>query len=241
MKKYGKYILIAIGICVLIASLFMNKALTSFEVAIVGIILIVLPAIVGKPFKDKVIIGVIIVLLAAFGYNLANTFISSKNGTAPYISIKDSDDKNYRYVYHGLFFRGYECYASLGEVKYFFFGNRSDSYKCEEVDLNTIEIELKNGDKITKKLYDSAKEYSLELKMKGYKNVDDMSKKEIMEALKYIDENTWCKTNDSKDATNQMTYRPINGDCTYVNQDYYCQKRGEYFKAKDGKCTDSNG
>ena len=77
--------------------------------------------------------------------------------------------------------------------------------------------------------------------MAKFKNVDDMSKDEIMKALKYIDENTWCKTNDSKDATNQMTYRPINGDCTYVNQDYYCQKRGEYFKSKDGKCTDSNG
>ena len=241
MKKYIKYIFIVLGLALLIASLFVGKALTSFEIAIVAAILCVIGFTEGKPAKDKIIIGVIVILIVGFTYNLANTVIAKQKNVAPFISIKDKDDKNFRYVYHGLFFRGYECYASQGTVDYYYFGDRSKKVTCPEVDLETIEIELKNGDKIAKKYYDAAKEYSLELKMAKFKNVDDMSKEEIMKALKYTDENTWCKTNDSKDATNQMTYRPINGDCTYVNQDYYCQKRGEYFKSKDGKCTDSNG
>ena len=241
MKKYVKYILILIGALAVIGSLFVDKALTSFEIAIVGTIVAIIGASIGRTNKERIILGIIIIVLFGFIYNLANTYLSSVNGKAPFISIKDKDDKHFRYVYHGLFFRGYECYASIGKVDYYYFGKRSTVVTCPEVDLETIEITLKNGETIAKKYYDSAKEYSLQLKMAKFKSVDEMGKDEIMKALKYIDENTWCKTNDSKDATNQMTYRPINGDCTYVNQDYYCQKRGEYFKAKDGKCTDSNG
>lgn len=241
MKKYVKYVFIILGFVLLVASLMVTKALTSYEIAIVSAISLVIGFTWSVPAKEKIIIGVICIVVTGFIYNLGNTLIAKSKGVAPFISIKDKDDKNFRYVYHGLFFRGYECYATTGTVDYYYFGDRSKKVTCPEVDLETIEITLKNGDKIAKKYYDNAKEYSLELKMAKFKNVDDMSKDEIMKALKYIDENTWCKTNDSKDATNQMTYRPINGDCTYVNQDYYCQKRGEYFKSKDGKCTDSNG